>query len=666
MNFTSIHPSGTRALALVLALALAGCGGGGGNPGAVGGSGSNGSNGGTGGTGGTGGNGGTTAKPTVTLAFASAGGQATNALSGATPLTAKATVLDAAGKPVQNALVTFATDNTLAVFSPSAGTALTDANGVASVTMRTASLAAAGAGKLTVTSAVAGITVTGESNYSVGATTLTFGTLVAAAPSIQAYGSTMLSVDVFASGAKYTAQQVNVHFSSACVAAGKATLAATVATNNGTAQAVYRDQGCGNDDVITASADGVSQSATTRLAIAAPAPASIQFAAASPTDKSIVIQGQGGINRTETATLKFRVFDVFGNPLPGKQVNFSVSNPTVVHLNKDTDSTDQNGEVITTVNSGTVPTTFRVQATLPGTAGYGKPDISTTSDSIVVTTGLPVQRAFSLSAAIANIEGWARDSSPDKPATTLQVLMGDAFGNPVPDGTPVVFQTNMGSVGSSNKGGCNTVNGGCVVDFRAQSPRNPAPNIPSTPCNTGSGSVSNDSTRPGVATVCASSTDGTNTVFGKIALFFSDGNATNVLIDTGSGAGFVSLPASSQPFDLGTVKSDETKLFRLQFNDVNLNPLPAGSAVAVISPVNSTAATPIPDKVPNIFPHSGNLDDITGNNISGPQGSFHTFSVSSTQPKPCTAPANASFSVTVTSPNGLATIIPFKLSFSCP
>jgi protocatechuate 3,4-dioxygenase beta subunit len=668
MKNQTLHPSGARALALVLALALAGCGGGGGNPGTAGGSGSTGS-GGTGGTGtgGTGGGTGTTAKPTATLAFATAGGQASNALTGATPLTAKATVLDAAGKPVPNALVTFATDNSLAVFSPSAGTALTDANGVASVTMRTASLAAAGAGKVTVTSSVAGTTVTGESNYSVGATTLTFGTLSAASSSIQAYGSTMLAVDVFAGGAKYTAQQVNVHFSSACVAAGKATLAATVATNNGTAQAVYRDQGCGNDDVITASADGVPQSVTGRLAIAAPAPASVQFLAASPTDKSIVIQGQGGINRTETATLKFRVFDVFGNPLAGKQVNFSVSNPSVVHLNKDSDSTDQNGEVITTVNSGLVATTFRVQATLPGTAAYGKPDISTTSDSIVVTTGLPVQRAFSLSVDTFNVEGWNYDSGTDKPAAHVQVMLADTFGNPVPDGTPVVFQTNMGSVGSSNKGGCNTVNGGCVVDFRTQNPRLPLPNVPATPCNTGTGPlVSDDSTRRGVATVCASSTDGTNTVFGKIALFFSGGSADNVFMDTGVG-GVVKLPMDSKPVDLGTVKSDEAKVFRLQFNDANLNPMPAGSVVAVTSVVNAKADAPLPDKVPNIFPHSAaGLDDITGGNISGTQGYFHTFSISSTQPKPCTAPANASFSVTVTSPTGLSTIIPFKLSFSCP
>jgi hypothetical protein len=167
---------GVRVAGLLMAVALAACGGGGGNPGAVG------TGGGTGtGTGGTGGSsGGTvTATPSVTLGFTNASGASSNALTGATPLTVKATVLDAAKKPVPSAIVTFATDNTLAVFSPTVGTALTDADGVASITMRAASLAAGGAGTVTVTSNVAGTTVTGTANYSVGATTLTFGTLTA-------------------------------------------------------------------------------------------------------------------------------------------------------------------------------------------------------------------------------------------------------------------------------------------------------------------------------------------------------------------------------------------------------------------------------------------------------------------------------------------------------
>ncbi|MFC5549786.1 Ig-like domain-containing protein [Massilia aerilata] len=652
MSNTNIKRHGApMATALLMALVLAACGGGGGNPGAVGGSGSSGGSGGTGtGTGGTT----VPAAPTVTLGFVNASGSSSNALTGATPLTVKATVLDANKKPVPNAIVNFATDNSLAVFSPTAGTALTDVNGVASVTMRVASLAAGGAAKVTASTTVAGSTITGESNYSVGATTLSFGALSASPASLQAYGSTVLSVDVLAGAGKYTEQQVNVSFSSACVAAGKATLATTVATNNGTAQTVYRDKGCANSDTITVSADGVAKSVTTQLQIAAPAAASVQFVQAAPSDKSIVIRGQGGNGRTETATLSFKVVDIFGNPLAGKQVNFSASTSAVT-VNKASDTTDDTGSVVTTVNSGSTPTSFRVLATLPGTAANGNADISTMSDSIVVTTGLPVQRAFSISSGSFNVEGWSIDN-PN--ATSVQVMLADAFGNPVPDGTPVVFQTNMGAIGSADKGGCNTVNGLCSVIFRTQNPRTAIPGTPATPCNTGSGS-SADSTRPGLATVCASSTDGSNTVFAKTAIFMSGSGAVNTTMNG-------SLVSFGAPNDLGAVKSSETKVFQLQINDVNNNPMPAGTRVELTSVLNANAAAVSPATVPNIAPHGTSGDDKTGNTVSGAQGSIHTFSISSTTPTECKSSAQASFNVAITTPGGTVTAIPFKLLFTCP
>jgi hypothetical protein len=632
--------------ALLMALVLSACGGGGGNPGAVGGSGS-------GSTGGTGGTGGTTvpAAPTVAVGFTNASGATTTALTGATPLTVKATVLDANKKPVPNAIVSFTTDNTLAVFSPSAGTALTDASGVASVTMRVASLAAGGAAKVTATTTVAGVTVSGESNYSVGATTLSFGALSAAPASIQAYGSTVLSVDVLAGSAKYTEQQVNVTFSSACVAAGKATLATTVATNNGTAQTVYRDKGCANNDVITVAADGIPKSVTAQLQIAAPAAASVQFVSAAPSDKSIVIRGQGGNGRTETATLTFKVVDIFGNPLAGKQVNFAPSTSAVT-VNKISDTTDASGSVITTVNSGSSPTSFRVLATLPGTASGSNPDISTYSDSIVVTTGLPAQRAFSLSSGSFNVEGWSIDNAN---ATNVTVMLADAFGNPVPDGTPVVFQTNMGAIGSADKGGCNTVNGLCSVVFRTQSPRVATPGSPATPCN----AASPDSTRPGLSTICASSSDGTNTVFARTAIFFSGSDARNTTMNG-------SLVSFSTPNDLGSVHASEPKVFQLQINDVNNNPLPAGTKVELTSVLNAGSSAVSPATVPNIAPHSGSIDDKTGTTVTGAQGSLHTFSISSPNPTDCKGPAQASFNVAITTPGGTVTAIPFKLLFTCP
>jgi hypothetical protein len=272
-----------------------------------------------------------------------------------------------------------------------------------------------------------------------------------------------------------------------------------------------------------------------------------------------------------------------------------------------------------------------------------------------------VQQAFSISTGTFNINGWNIDSSPTAPATFVQVMVADAFGNPVPDGTPIVFQTNMGSVGSSSRGGCSTVNGGCSVDFRAQAPRIvTTPNTPATPCNTGPGSTP-DSTRVGLATVCASTTDGANTVFAKTTIFFSGKDASNV---TWNGAK-VSYDVNN-PNDLGSIKFDDTKTFQLQLNDDNNNPMPAGTSVAVTGMLNGSAGPVSPPTVPNIAPHSISGDDKTGNSISttAAQGSLHTITVTAAKPDPCTT-KTATFYVTTTTPTGSVTNIPFKLTFTC-
>jgi hypothetical protein len=643
-------------LALLLCSSLlAACGGGGGNPG-VGGTGS-------------GGSGGTvtppTPTPTVTVTLLGSGGTASNALSSATPLTARATVKDKDGKAVANALVAFTSDNTLVAFTPSAGTTLTDANGVADVTLRPASLAVSGAGTVTASVTVGSTAVTGSANYSVGATAITLSTMSLSPNHIGAYGSTVISLDVLAGSAKYTAQQLNVAFSSNCVDAGKATLAKTATTSNGTVRVVYRDQGCGNPDTISATVNSGSSAitATGSLAIDTPKPASLQFISAAPTDKSIVIKGQGGLGRTETATLTFKVVDIFGQPLAAQQVDFSKANGADITINKLSDSTDANGLVITTVNSGFTPNSFRILAVL-----HSDPTVSTISDSVVVTTGLPVQQAFSLSVVSPNVEGWNFDSGPGAPATNVNILVADQAGNPVPDGLPVVFQTNLASVGSSSKGACNTVNGGCSVDFRTQAPRTASPNLPATPCNTGSApGVSNDSTRTGLATICASTTDGFNTLFSKIGIFLGGSFAENVFwADGPSPAVKLSKTVAT---DLGSVAATDSKVFLLQLNDVNMNPLPAGSRVEIGNIVNAAAVGVLPATVANVFAHTATGDASSGTGITDAsiaQGSYHSVSVASVQPKPCLTALNATFNVSVTTPNNNVTTYPFKLRFTCP
>src|SRR5213075_2170294 len=110
-------------LALMLAALMTACGGGGGSAGAS-----------TGGTGGT-----TTPPPSPTLTLAlltTTGGVATTVVSAGTPTFLRATVLDTAGAKVAGAIVTFSGGNGLVSFVPTTGTALTDANGIATVEVR--------------------------------------------------------------------------------------------------------------------------------------------------------------------------------------------------------------------------------------------------------------------------------------------------------------------------------------------------------------------------------------------------------------------------------------------------------------------------------------------------------------------------------------------------
>ncbi|PHV47347.1 hypothetical protein CSQ91_24275 [Janthinobacterium sp. BJB301] len=585
-------------------------------------------------------------KASIGIALLTASGSASNALSSSAPLTAVAIVKDQDGKPLPDALVVFATDNALATLSPSAGTTLSDAKGEARVILRPVSLAVGGAGTLTAAVVMNGTTSTSAINYVVGATTLTFGNIVFETPSLEAYGSTQVSLDVLSGSVKYTDQSLAVNFTSSCVTAGKATFAPVVQTANGSARAVYRDLGCGVNDVISATASGVSGSRSAVLPIAAPQAASVQFYSAIPADKSIVIKGEGGLLRSETATLKFRVFDTFNNPLPGLKVSFSKADPNAeVDLNPVSGTTDANGEVTTSVSSRSTPLSFRIRATLDGKG------VSTLSDSIVVSTGTPVQKAFSLSISDSNVEGLDVDANGSAASASVTVAMGDKFGNPVADGTPVAFQANVGVVGSASKGGCNSVNGACSVDFRAQQPRVPTPNTPATVCNGPLGS--SDSTRAGVGTICASTSDGSATpIFAKINFFISGSRPATTILN-----GNRTLTTGNDINDLGDVNWNVPKVFTLQINDINNNPMPSGTTVEVANIVRAASGGVSPSTVQKTFPSTASAPPLY-------QGTSHLVTISSPSGVPCT-PGVATFNVNITTPHLLTTSYPFKLTFTC-
>lgn len=285
-----------------------------------------------------------------------------------------------------------------------------------------------------------------------------------AVANLSAGGSTSITATfVTQTGNLYT-EDVTVMFSSPCIAQGLATITTPVDTNTGVATATYTASGCSGTDEVTATAtvDGSTLTANGIVNIAPAAIGSIQFISADPTN--IGLKGMGGIGRAETSTVIFRVVDSTGAPVPNAEVRFTldtvIGGLAVQPGQDDTPAvTTADGYVQATVRSGGVATPVRVTATVLSTT----PSISTQSDQLTVTTGIPDQDSVSLSIETLNPEAWAVDGV----TVPVMIRLSDRFNNPVPDGTAVTFWTEGGQIGSQ----CTTVEGGCSVDWVSQHPR---------------------------------------------------------------------------------------------------------------------------------------------------------------------------------------------------
>jgi len=385
-------------------------------------------------------------------------GAARTSITAGSPARVSATLRQTSGAPSVGTVVTFTTDPLLGVFSPTNGTALTDSNGVANVLLSPASLTTAGAATVTASAQIgsgAGAPVTTSVGYSVGASNVTISPVNIQSPVLSAFGTTGLSVTVSVLGVP-TSTPLTVNFTSPCAANGRASLTTSAVTVNGIASATYRDIGCASADTITASVSGLGLTSTGTLSIAAPAVGSIQFVSASPT--TISLRGTGGAGRQETSLVSFRVVDVAGNPVGGRTVNFtlntSVGGITVTPTSAVSDAST--GLVVTNVQSGTVATPVRVTATTVS----GTQTLTTQSDQLTISTGVPSQGGFSLSVSTLNIEGGDIDGN----TTQITARLADRFSNPVPNGTAVNFIAAGGSIVSS----CTTTAGACSVTMTSQ------------------------------------------------------------------------------------------------------------------------------------------------------------------------------------------------------
>jgi hypothetical protein len=399
--------------------------------------------------------------PAITVSLSS------STVTTAAPATVTATLTNSAGKAIAGNVVNFSVSPTIGALT--ATSALTDSSGHASVLLSPATASAVGADTLTVTSTVSGTVVSGSAGYQTSAVTAAFGSFTTdlgatSSTPLSAYGQSGLTLTL--TGVS-SASPAALTLTSDCISRGKASISpATVTNTTGTATFIYKDTGgCGSlltADTISASITGSSAApATVKVYLTAPIANSITFNTATPS--TIYLKGSGYV---ESSQVSFIVVDTAGNPLPGQAVTLNLSTfAGGVLLDQqstaETKTSDANGLVSGIVNSGTVPTPVRVIATLLNTT------ISTVSSNLAIVTGLPAQLQFSLSQKTINIEGADYDGTTN----SYTVLAADRSGNPVPDGTSIIFWAEGGQIQGS---ATTAVAGGvasATASFVSQNPR---------------------------------------------------------------------------------------------------------------------------------------------------------------------------------------------------
>lgn len=426
------------------------CGGGGGSPGTV--------------AGGTDTGDGTapSVEPQLAMRIVDGSGAAITTLSGGQSGVVRTTLADASGIALANAIVKFTTtESNLIAFTPVSASALTDASGVAVINIKPLDVTSAGALTITATAIIGAKTATASANIEVGAAPLTLGTLswTPALPGrLQAFSTVILNIPVISAG-QPASSVTGLLLASQCVGDGTASIVQG-ALANGVQSATYTNSGClRGTDVITASIGNSTQ--IIAIEVDPANIGTIRFIGTNLPGTSIVLRGSGGQGRTESALLTFKVVDRNDKGLAGVDVTFNATTTTggltVLPANA---TTNIDGNVTTTVSSGTIPTPVRViaQATRNGNT------VSGLSDTLTVSTGLPIQKSMSLSVDKYNIEGLDYDGV----LANITVLLADQYGNPISDSAAINFVTSGGAVGSSAQGACTTVNGACTVPLRSQ------------------------------------------------------------------------------------------------------------------------------------------------------------------------------------------------------
>lgn len=653
---------------LMLVASLASCGGGGGDAGdSKYGSGSGGSNGGSGETP-------TTVAPTMTLSLTSTDGAPlpTPAVTGSSTFNIRVTLTGANGSPVSSKIVTVSADDL--TLDPVSGKSLTANNGVVVFGASQTDSTATGATSVCAAATVDSVELTRCVDIQMGAVSADLSGLVVSPSTVDAYQTAQVSVAVTQSGSATPAVGVPVSFSASC-----GSVSPTTATTNGSGQATtsyVNDKGTGSacQGPVTITAATQGSITTAQVIAAAPVPANIQFVQALPA--RIYLKSSPS---TSTSLVTFKLLDASNNPVSGRNLKLDlILYPAGTYLGSTEGTisipsvtTNAQGQVTVSVNAGTAPGPVQVRATLLDTVGVPTGTVNV-SNGLAVASGLPTQRAFSLSVSTFNIEA----DRTDGVETTLTVRAADRLGNPVPDGTTINFITEGGQVvGSCNtSGAAENKTSACSVTLASQDPRptdgrvtvlawaqgeesfvdltvpnNNVYDSGDTYTELGQpyldrnfnqvrdvgedtvGLASGNQACPGGTFAAGNTCDG---VWGKALVF----GTTEVIF------------SGSRPFLSNAVKivSGLFCTYEFSLRDLNGNPMPAGTTLSV---VNLRRGMNDPEKNAAFQGFGGQGNRVPNTNSLAEAD--HSVIVGD-----CENPSTLSYGLTITTPSGIATTIP--------
>lgn len=375
---------------------------------------------------------------------------------------ASVTVTNQKGEPVHGALVTF-TSNANLEFGTSNNAVLTDAAGVASISVKPKDSITTGAYTISASVSAQGLTAqTSETAFSIQSVKTVAENLKAAVSTLEAGGKTNITLVLKNPETGTVQNNLPVNFSASC---GIFDTATVNSTNQGNVIATYQAidaQGnlCTGPVVVTVStASGVL--GTVNLTVNTIKPNSILYTSGE------VKLGTVTSGTSSSGQIEFTIF-ADKAPAPDQEVTVElIKSPAdlsfVMLGNKASTTlrTDAAGKIYVNLYPGSLPGPVEIKATLVADSM-----INALSKDVAVATGRATQERMSLS-----IDKQALQSARDGDAANITVRLADRVGNKVPDGTVVSFVSEGGSVDPN----CSTVNGTCSVTLITQDPR-PADN----------------------------------------------------------------------------------------------------------------------------------------------------------------------------------------------